>query len=291
MADVMTIPCPVFIHHWWQWHPPVGSFIAVLGVIGVLVPWFRGDASRREKAMWTIAMFTLLGLELRTLYRDRAEHDEEQATARCQQLQSFQQIATSLDKAITQSEEQFKQTAHGLDATISDAEQAIKNTTPYADVQFDETSGGGPSTPLVLVFDRPLLTNVFYHNGGTDIANDVTAWFHYYIGTLDDPAAQDAIRKQFDKDWVANLKSPSFAASIPPGSPARFGTFSQTLTGDDLKAIQNGKTIYGLLRFSYSDKTGHWFSDYCMGYQEPLRNMAVSHPCLYLKGNRHRATR
>lgn len=32
-------PCPVFMAHWWQLHPPVGVFIGILGVLGVVVPW------------------------------------------------------------------------------------------------------------------------------------------------------------------------------------------------------------------------------------------------------------
>lgn len=286
----MPNPCPDFVHHWWQWHPPVGSFIAVLAVIGVLVPWFRGDASRREKAMWTIAMFVLLGLELRTLYRDRTEHDEEQTTARCQQLQSFQRIATSLDTAIAQSADQFRQTAQGLDATIKETKETIENTAPHADVRLDQfSSTAGPQSPVSLVFNQPMITNVFYHNAGTDVATRLTVWVHYYIGKPDDLAAQLAIKKQFEKDWKENVKPSSFSSSLSPSTVPVFGSFAQTLTADDLRALKAGQTIYNVLRISYYDKTGHWFFDYCGGYQSPLQNMQIEHPCSYIHENRHLA--
>jgi len=112
-------PCPEIVSHWWNWHPPVGTFIAFLAVLGVLVPLFRdwGEIGKREKAVWTIIMFVLLGLELRTLYLDREEHDREQAYARCEQLREFNQIATTLGNAIATSQWQFKATMQQFSET------------------------------------------------------------------------------------------------------------------------------------------------------------------------------
>jgi hypothetical protein len=102
--------CREILPSWWQWHPPVGMFISLLAILGVLVPWFRGEASRREKAFWTFAMFLFVGLEIRTLYLDRSQHDREQALARCQQLESFTAIANGIQSSIDGSKTQFNTT-------------------------------------------------------------------------------------------------------------------------------------------------------------------------------------
>jgi hypothetical protein len=48
----MDIPCPVYIYHWWQWHPPIGTFIGILALLGVLVPlfieWGKDPAARKS---------------------------------------------------------------------------------------------------------------------------------------------------------------------------------------------------------------------------------------------------
>ncbi len=72
---------------WSQWHPPVGAFIAVLALLGVIVPWLYRepkDMKAPEKALWTFVMLLLFGLELRTLYLDRDQHDREQEAANCE---------------------------------------------------------------------------------------------------------------------------------------------------------------------------------------------------------------
>jgi hypothetical protein len=55
-------------------------------------------------------MFVLVGLEIRTLYLDRDEHDREQAYAACEQLERFGQIADKMNTAISTSQSQFNAT-------------------------------------------------------------------------------------------------------------------------------------------------------------------------------------
>ncbi len=91
------------------WHPPVGVFIALLAVVGVLVPWFRGSSiGPREKAFWTFLMFLFVGLEIRSIYLDRAENNEQQAQARDRELKSFSEIAKGIDATIDKSQKQFE---------------------------------------------------------------------------------------------------------------------------------------------------------------------------------------
>jgi hypothetical protein len=103
---VLMTPCKEFVQAWWQWHPPVGVYIGILAVMGVLVPWFRGTEIRaREESFWTFLMFLFVGLEFRTLYLDRDQHDVEQAFARCEELNSFREISGGLKASISKSDE------------------------------------------------------------------------------------------------------------------------------------------------------------------------------------------
>jgi hypothetical protein len=113
-------PCREFVSAWWQVHPPVGTFISFLALLGVLVPLYRewGKIGRREKAVWTAVMFALLLLELRTLYLDRDEHDRQQEYAQCQQLHSFQSIADTLKSSITTAQGQYQSTITHVDGVL-----------------------------------------------------------------------------------------------------------------------------------------------------------------------------
>jgi hypothetical protein len=70
-----------FLGDIWHWHPPVGVWIGVLGLLGVVVPLFRdiSKIGKPEKAVWTFVLFALLLLEIKTVYQDRNEDDAEQA--------------------------------------------------------------------------------------------------------------------------------------------------------------------------------------------------------------------
>ncbi|HEV2501422.1 MAG TPA: hypothetical protein VGY31_17760 [Terriglobia bacterium] len=94
-----------------RWHPPVGVYIAALAVLGVFVPLIRWEkAGPEEKALWTAVMLVLVGLEISSIYKDRNEHDAEQARARKEQLEGFQRIADGLSRSIAQSQENFNAT-------------------------------------------------------------------------------------------------------------------------------------------------------------------------------------
>lgn len=69
----MNDPCPIVSPLWWQWHYPVGAWIALLALLGVVVPWFRPTEkmSRVGKAAWSLLMFVSFYMEIRTLYLDR----------------------------------------------------------------------------------------------------------------------------------------------------------------------------------------------------------------------------
>jgi hypothetical protein len=128
----MIDPCSEIIRHWWQWHPPVGTFIGILGGLGVIVPWlFRplDKMESKEKALWTLLTILLVLFEMHSLYKDRDEHDAEQAKARCEQLRSFGQIAGQLETAISTNQKQFETTMARSDLIIAGVSDTMKMQT------------------------------------------------------------------------------------------------------------------------------------------------------------------
>ncbi len=126
---------------WSQWHPPVGAFIAVLALLGVIVPWLYRepkDMKAPEKALWTFVMLLLFGLELRTLYLDRDQHDREQEAANCEELQNFKAIAESLGSSVARSKEQY-------DSTITQVKGVLKSAKDISELSkknLEDITGG-----------------------------------------------------------------------------------------------------------------------------------------------------
>jgi hypothetical protein len=115
------------LHEVWATHPPVGVYIGILGFLGVLVALTRDPTKigSREKAVWLFVMFTLLLLEIKSVYQDRNEHDEQQAEARQRENDSFQTIADGINRTIITSEQQFE-------ATTADMKQLMHSASYIA---------------------------------------------------------------------------------------------------------------------------------------------------------------
>ncbi len=126
-----------------DWYPPVGVFIAILAVLGVLVPLLREHIGRREKAVWTIVMFLLVGLEIRSIYLDRAAHDRQETQDRETQLTNFREIAKGIDTTIATSQKQFEATMKSTNLIIAAnskllgvTEESLKNITGSDSVPY-----------------------------------------------------------------------------------------------------------------------------------------------------------
>ena len=121
----------VTLHDLWSWHPSVGVWIGILGLLGVVVPLIRDLAKigKGEKAAWTLVMFALLLLEIKSVYQDRSEHDREQAQARSEQLSEFGKIADGINKTIDASKQQFEATMTRSDTIVSGVSNSIKTQT------------------------------------------------------------------------------------------------------------------------------------------------------------------
>ena len=111
-----------------SWYPPVGVFIGILGLLGIVVPLIRDLAKmgKWEKAAWTFVMFALMLLEIRSIYLDRRAHDVEQATAREEQLKHFKEVGDGITKAIDESQKQFTATMQRSDSILGGVSESIK---------------------------------------------------------------------------------------------------------------------------------------------------------------------
>ncbi len=141
----------MMLDHFWEWYPPVGVFIGILGLIGVLVPLLRDltKIGKWEKALWTFVMFALVLLEIRSIYLDRSAHDREQAAARAEQLSQFEAIAQRIDTSIANSQKQF-------DATMSGIGKNIDTVTGASDYGYIIFNIGQGSMAFIHVGDHPL---------------------------------------------------------------------------------------------------------------------------------------
>jgi len=161
----------------WQnvlhWHPPVGVFIAILALLGVVVPLIREKVGPGEKAVWTLVLFALLLLEIHSIYEDRSEHEREQADARKQQLDSFSKIAQGIDKTIENSDREFAATMRQTQAVLSN----ITGGDSFAVIE-PWTFAGRRDMPLVI------------HNPGKNILTGVTVTV-YSQGAFNMPGALD----------------------------------------------------------------------------------------------------
>ena len=183
----MVDPCPEIIAPWWKWYPYVGFFIAILAGLGVLVPWFRGtEIGKREKALWTVVMVALVALELRSITLDGHQHEREESRARCQQLQSFDDIATKLAIAITSGEVQFRATMAGVSTVLNETKQAAS----AAKLAATQVTGGDsyayvhPS--VIYEGQNTIVLNV--HNYGNEVLTGVSVSINHVIRGAAEPA-------------------------------------------------------------------------------------------------------
>jgi len=184
-------PCPEMVSHWWKWHPPVGVFIGILGLLSVLVPLFRSwnTIPRVEKAIWTGAMFILLLLELRTIYLDRSDHDAEQAKARCEQLEQFRNIAGQLTTAIQDNERHFDQTL----AKVDDAINTETGGDSYCYIDFSATDIATDGRQLPYFYLIPYLIKVGKYPV-RDIVATVEDVTHYEQVYKDERQKDDSVK-------------------------------------------------------------------------------------------------
>jgi hypothetical protein len=118
-------PCPEVVSPWWHWHPYVGVFIVIFGLVGVLVPFLNEHLGEREKAVWTSVLVILAMLELRTIHYDGIEHDAIENRDRCIQLNSFQQIGNGIKQELDNTTQLLELEKQSRVPNLTREEQAV----------------------------------------------------------------------------------------------------------------------------------------------------------------------
>jgi hypothetical protein len=126
-----------------QYYPPVGAYIAILGLLAALVTIFAPEG-RWGKVFW-IAVFALVMIfEIQNLYHDRSEHDRQMEQARTEadarqtaaekQLQQgfgsiLQTQQKSFSEMLGENQKQFYKTLKSTEAIQALAQESIKAAT------------------------------------------------------------------------------------------------------------------------------------------------------------------
>jgi hypothetical protein len=276
---VGTFACCVWF---WFWPPLPGVAVAILGAAAAIMT-FR-DMQNTHKMLATIAIFALMGIELNDIRRDRQEADRQATEQRKRDKEAFGKIASGIDSAIKQSQDQFSATMEGLTPTLEASRRAMENTRPRADV---ECAGISLMSPFAA--DAKLKWNVAYVNSGAATAENWEREGKIYVGTPDDLDDQRRFGAEFDKTWVSDHQrlcqgeKIGCPAEVKPKEPNLFTFDSEPLNMAEVESIlsrnKGRKTIYILVRFVWSDETGTWANDSCMGFQDPPPNLQLAHPC------------
>lgn len=182
----------VFLKGFWTWYPGVGWYIAIMGLLGVLVPLFRypEKIGKKEKALWTAVMFVLLVLELRSISLDRKEHDKEQSDARETQLVQFQNI-------VTQAQTHFDQTMQAF-VVMLDNEEKISTATQNT---LNEITGGKTYPEVIATFTGSPTASLAIIANGKNSLSDVTVYVRSHM-QLSDPKS---LWQQFNSVQTASL--------------------------------------------------------------------------------------
>jgi hypothetical protein len=96
-----------------------------------------------------------MGLELKTVYQDRREHDEEQAKARSEQIAQFNRIADGIKETIDASQRQFE-------ATMARSDKIMGRTN---DVLTDVTGGNSFAYVAPQNFSGDQFSGIVWNNG------------------------------------------------------------------------------------------------------------------------------
>lgn len=260
------------LHKLHAWHPPVGVFIAILAVLGVLVPWFRGaETTRREKAFWTAVMFALLGLELRSIVLfDQDQRREEDAAN-----ERFSGIVEGLKDAMKQSQEQFQATMDEIRPTLEASTRAARNTAPVARIEIREMSTWPRLLPMTAAV--PMKWRIWYTNVGSLVAKNTTHEETVYIGPPTE-REQQRIAEDFDQWWD---KSKHESHEVNTSDPRYFEGTSNAFTANQIAAVDRTKAVvYAKIRFTWQDSAGQWATDRCFYFETSKLDFAMVRPCL-----------
>lgn len=134
------------VRFWYQ--PPLpGVAIGVLGA-GAAIMTFR-EMHHTHKLLATLAIFALMGIELRDIKKDRADSDAVQSSIREREAKTFDSIGKGIETAIANAKSGFDSTAKGFDKTAKQMNRVADISTE----NLNQITGGSSYPFLVIGFD------------------------------------------------------------------------------------------------------------------------------------------
>lgn len=110
LVIVVWLACLYFF----ELHPPIGMYIALMGLMAVVVTVWPAE-NPRTKAVWLVVFFLLTGFEIHNLYRERDRQKQQQATAREEERKAFKAIADGIEASINQNQLAFDTTMRRME--------------------------------------------------------------------------------------------------------------------------------------------------------------------------------
>lgn len=242
-------------------------------MVGIMT--FR-EMHHTHKVLITVAIFMLMGIELRDIRKDHIESEQRIAKDRKEAADQFSKIADGLKESIDTSHQQFVSTIEGVKTAIAASTEAVNNTRPRAILEFTSMTVYGPSLPISI--GKPIKFNVNFTNTGNDVALQAVHYAHIYVDRPDDNAVQVQIYRKFDQ-WATHAGVEK-RLNVEQHTPAIFSFDSEPFTAEEVADIlSKKKTLYVLIRFTWVDTAGIWISDTCAGYQDATHDLSIGHPC------------
>jgi hypothetical protein len=210
----VVVAC-LFAFQWWPPIPTVGiGFLAVVAVIMTV----RADRfSHGEKVVYVLIAFALFFVEMRAIYKDREDHDREQAEAREREAKSFETIANGITEAIKESDRNFAKVMERSDRILGGVVDSIKAQT------------GGDSFAFITPTAEPAQAfemhwnNFFAPKGKPYFLVSVTSHGKYplrgpHATMMDDErrlAAMQEYNSHPDGDWIKAINAADTEYQIP----------------------------------------------------------------------------
>ncbi|MBB5329417.1 hypothetical protein [Tunturiibacter gelidoferens] len=253
---------------WVYWHPysnlptpgkAIGALAVVAGIMSVRT------LGTPAKCAWVLLLIFLLKTEFRAIDKDHYLNDQAQEKFFDSQRTGFQDIATQANVGFAATTGSLTSAIAGIHSTLTTANKTLRQTQPHAAIKFDRVEFAPPD-PTEIRANTEYAFNWHYENVGSAIATNGKTFARIYIANADDKDAQTGLAKEFNSDWNKSKEVSGQSNFMAPNTPL-WGTTRRTFTDEEFRNYNPRKTIYLLMRFEYTDETGTWGTDSCVGFQ------------------------
>src|SRR5215831_1304563 len=155
---------------WWIFPPTADKVLLVLGVLAIIVT-IQPQMTDSHRLIWMLIMVVLFIVAFRSINKDHAEYDRQQAEIRQKEKENFEAI-------LKQDQANFVATVEGLKAVIQNSDKQFNATMGRTNSVLTSITGG-TSYAVVLPFIRTGRTDqgtvpIGIENHGSKILTGVT---------------------------------------------------------------------------------------------------------------------